>query len=333
MIAPAFLEELRARVPVSEIVGRRVKLRRAGREWKGLSPFNKERTPSFYVNDQKCFYHDFSSGKHGDIIDFIQETEGLTFHEAVERIANLAGMMMPDGKTPTAAPAPVAVPQKPVEDDSERIEAAVRENRLRKARRLWSLRQPMPGTIAERYFRMRGYDGALPATIGFLPASGGYPPAVIAAYGIATEPEPATPQYASEVLVIADKSVCGVHLIKLKADGSDRLREDGAKITIGKGIAAPIMLAPPNDGLGLAIAEGIEDALIAHQATGLGAWAAGGATRLPMLADTIPDYVECVTILVDDNEAGRIGANELAVRIHHRFGRIEILMTPIGADL
>jgi hypothetical protein len=125
-----------------------------------------------------------------------------------------------------------------------------------------------------------------------------------------------------------------VHLIKLKPDGSDRLRDDPkCKITIGKDIAVPIVLAPPNDGLGIAVAEGIEDALIAHQETGLGAWAAGGAARLPMLANAIPDYTECVTILVDDNEAGRRGATKLATRIHElRFGRIEVLMTPIGAD-
>ena len=65
---PQFLDELRARLPVSEVVGRRVKLKKAGREWKGLSPFQQEKSPSFTVNDQKGFYHDFSSGKHGNII-------------------------------------------------------------------------------------------------------------------------------------------------------------------------------------------------------------------------------------------------------------------------
>ena len=92
---PQFLDELRARLPVSEVVGRRVKLKKAGREWKGLSPFNKERTPSFTVNDQKGFFHDFSSGKHGDIFGFVMETEGVTFPEAVERLASLAGVPMP----------------------------------------------------------------------------------------------------------------------------------------------------------------------------------------------------------------------------------------------
>jgi DNA primase len=92
---PQFLDELRARLPVSEVVGRRVKLKRAGREWKGLSPFNQEKTPSFTVNDQKGFYKDFSSGKSGDIFTFVMETEGLSFPEAVERLAGVAGVPMP----------------------------------------------------------------------------------------------------------------------------------------------------------------------------------------------------------------------------------------------
>jgi DNA primase len=99
---PQFLDELRARLPVSEVVGRRVKLKRAGREWKGLSPFQQEKSPSFTVNDQKGFYHDFSSGKHGDIISFLMETEGVAFTEAVERLAQMAGMPLP-AATPDAA--------------------------------------------------------------------------------------------------------------------------------------------------------------------------------------------------------------------------------------
>jgi DNA primase len=92
---PQFLDELRARLPVSEVVGRRVKLKKAGREWKGLSPFNKEKTASFFVNDQKMAWFDFSSGKNGNIFDFIMQTEGLSFPEAVERLAQQAGMPIP----------------------------------------------------------------------------------------------------------------------------------------------------------------------------------------------------------------------------------------------
>ena len=97
-----FLDELRARLPVSDVVGKRVKLKKSGREWKGLSPFQQEKTPSFYVNDQKGFYHDFSSGKHGNIFDFVMETEGCSFPEAVERLAGMVGMALPVS-TPDAA--------------------------------------------------------------------------------------------------------------------------------------------------------------------------------------------------------------------------------------
>src|SRR3954465_11404650 len=92
---PQFLDELKARLPVSEVVGKRVKLTRAGREYKGLSPFNKEKTPSFFVNDQKQAWFDFSSGKNGSIFDFLMQTDGLTFPEAVERLAQMAGMPLP----------------------------------------------------------------------------------------------------------------------------------------------------------------------------------------------------------------------------------------------
>ena len=92
---PAVLDEIRARVPVSRIVARRVSLKRQGREFIGLSPFNKERTPSFTVNDEKGFYHCFSSGEHGDIFAFIMKAEGLSFAEAVEQLAGEAGVALP----------------------------------------------------------------------------------------------------------------------------------------------------------------------------------------------------------------------------------------------
>jgi DNA primase len=99
---PEFLDELRARLPVSEVVGKRVKLKKAGREWKGLSPFQQEKTPSFFVNDQKQAWFDFSSGLNGNIFDFLMKTEGVTFPEAVERLAAMAGVPLP-AVTPDAA--------------------------------------------------------------------------------------------------------------------------------------------------------------------------------------------------------------------------------------
>ncbi len=91
----SFLDDLKARLPISQVVRRRVKLAKAGREWKGLSPFNAEKTPSFFVNDQKMAWFDLSAGKNGNIFDFVMETEGLSFPEAVERLAAEAGLPLP----------------------------------------------------------------------------------------------------------------------------------------------------------------------------------------------------------------------------------------------
>ncbi|MEQ8701402.1 MAG: DNA primase, partial [Bauldia litoralis] len=90
-----FLDELRNRLPVSDLVGRRVKLRKHGREHTGLCPFHNEKSPSFTVNDDKGFFHCFGCGAHGDVIGFAMQTEGLTFPEAVEKLAGMAGLQIP----------------------------------------------------------------------------------------------------------------------------------------------------------------------------------------------------------------------------------------------
>lgn len=90
-----FVDELKARLKPSDVIGRKVKLNRQGKEWVGLSPFTNEKTPSFYVNDSKGIFKDFSSGLGGDVIKFVQETERLSFMEAVERLAEEAGLELP----------------------------------------------------------------------------------------------------------------------------------------------------------------------------------------------------------------------------------------------
>ncbi|MAU40276.1 MAG: DNA primase [Kordiimonas sp.] len=95
---PDFLDELRARLPLSDVVGRRVKLIRRGREHSGLCPFHNEKTPSFTVNDDKSFYHCFGCGAHGDVIKFVMETEGLSFPETIERLAEQAGLAIPESR-------------------------------------------------------------------------------------------------------------------------------------------------------------------------------------------------------------------------------------------
>ena len=93
--SPQILDEIRARLPVSQVVARKVPLKKKGREYAGLSPFKTEKTPSFFVNDQKGFYHCFASGEHGDIFTFLIKTEGVSFPEAVERLAAEAGVDLP----------------------------------------------------------------------------------------------------------------------------------------------------------------------------------------------------------------------------------------------
>ena len=95
-----------------------------------------------------------------------------------------------------------------------------------------------------------------------------------------------------------------MHITRLAPDGLGKAGTDTDKIMVGLSACSPIVLAPPNDLLGLAITEGIEDALSAHIATGLGAWAAGAASFLPALAAAIPAYVECITILADNDPDG-----------------------------
>ena len=92
---PAFLDELRVRLPLSGIVGKRVRLLRAGREFKACCPFHNEKSPSFYVNDDKQFYHCFGCGAHGDVIGFTMRHDGLSFPEAIESLAAQAGLSVP----------------------------------------------------------------------------------------------------------------------------------------------------------------------------------------------------------------------------------------------
>jgi DNA primase len=87
-----YLEEIKQRIKVSDIVGSSVQLKRRGREFVGLSPFSKEKSPSFTINDEKGFYHCFSSGEHGNIFDFLVKVEKLNFGDAVRKLAAKAGM-------------------------------------------------------------------------------------------------------------------------------------------------------------------------------------------------------------------------------------------------
>jgi DNA primase len=94
-LSPQFLDELRARTTLSALIGRTVKLQKAGREYKACCPFHKEKTPSFYVNDEKGFWHCFGCAVHGDAIRWMTDNRGLPFMDAVKELADAAGLEVP----------------------------------------------------------------------------------------------------------------------------------------------------------------------------------------------------------------------------------------------
>jgi Toprim domain len=166
-----------------------------------------------------------------------------------------------------------------------------------KARWLWQHSQSIVGSPAETYLRKRRHISCpLPATLGFLPSHNNhYHPALIAIFGDSTD-------------------IVGVHLTKLRPDGSDKAGTDSDKIMIGSSMGQPIIVAPHDDDT-LIISEGIEDGLTAHQATGYGAWAAGSASRLPALADVVPSSIKLITVIVDNDEAGSTNSTKLIQKL------------------
>jgi hypothetical protein len=147
----------------------------------------------------------------------------------------------------------------------------------------------------------RGYHGPVPPTLGYLPANGKHPPAMIGAFGFCDEPEPGR--------ITPPVVVNGVHLTRLTMQG-DKAPIDPVKIMLGPTAGLPVVLAPVNDGLGLAITEGIEDGLSVFEETGLGVWVAGSAGNMPKIAAALPSYVECVTIFAHRDENGLRFAKE-----------------------
>jgi DNA primase len=142
---PGFLDELRARLSLSDVVGRKVSLkRRSGSEYAGLCPFHNEKTPSFTVNDKKGFFHCFGCGEHGDAVGFVMKTEGLSFPESVEKLAREVGL-----------PVPRATPAE--RDRAER--ASTLQQVVEEAARWFQKQLRLPaGRFGLDYLRGRGLD-------------------------------------------------------------------------------------------------------------------------------------------------------------------------------
>jgi DNA primase len=152
-LSPQFLDELRARTSLSALVGRTVKLQRAGREWKACCPFHKEKTPSFTLSDEKGFYHCFGCSAHGDAIRWLTDARGLSFMDAVKELADAAGMELP-------APDPAA---------QQKAERAAGLYEAMEAAQRWFEEQlgGLEGGAARDYLRQRGVDEAAVRKFGF----------------------------------------------------------------------------------------------------------------------------------------------------------------------
>jgi DNA primase len=152
-LSPQWLDELRARTSVSALVGRTLKLQRAGNEWKACCPFHNEKTPSFYVNDDKGFWHCFGCGVHGDAIRWLTDARGLPFMDAVKELAEAAGMEVP-AADPRA---------------QERAERAAGLHEAMEAAQRWFEEQlgGIEGAEARAYLEKRGIADATRRRFGF----------------------------------------------------------------------------------------------------------------------------------------------------------------------
>ncbi|MBA2920104.1 DNA primase [Sphingomonas sp. MAH-20] len=145
-LSPAFLDELRTRTLLSALVAKTVKLQRKGREFAACCPFHNEKTPSFYVNDEKGFYHCFGCGAHGDAIRWMTDQRGLPFIDAVKELAQAAGMELPAPDAREAA----------------RAERARSLHDVMAAAAAWFEEQynGLPGAAARAYVERRGITDA-----------------------------------------------------------------------------------------------------------------------------------------------------------------------------
>ncbi|MEZ2144930.1 toprim domain-containing protein [Bradyrhizobium sp. DN5] len=276
----------------------------------------------FGVNLKKGLFNCRGCGTGGgDAIALVQFLDGCDFVRAVETLVGPP----PNGRTETddeRRTREQGAIERRERLERERIEREGREaeelrRQHQKASWLWSQRQPIGGTVAELYVReARGITCPLPPTLWFLaPRKPEHHPAMIAAFALPHEVEPG--------LLGEPRGVEAVHLTLLKPDGSGKADVDEPKIVVGSPGSLPIVLAPPNDLLGLAITEGIEDGLSVFEATGCGVWVAGSAPRMPRLGAAIPSWVECITICADDDKAGRKNAYALAELLDQR-GDVEV---------
>ena len=294
------LPSLKARLRLSAIIGKTLKLARRGGDWWGDCPFHPEKTASFSVNDVKAFYHCFGCHAHGDVLDWWQKTESMGMADAVERLKQEAGEVTPWREEARSHKA----------DDAEAL--AKREQ----ARAIWAASQPIGGTIGETYLRSaRRIRLGLPEWLRFhprLPIGAGegetWPAMVAGVIGL-------------------DGQVLAIQRTFLARDGSGKAVIQSPKRSLGPLADGAVRLGPP--ALTLGIAEGIETGLSAMELFAVPVWCALGSNlaRIGLLAT-----VRNVVIFADRGEAGEAAADKAKIAFRLAGRKVAVRFPAIGKD-
>jgi DNA primase len=286
MIGRDDLADLKSRLRLSDYVGRRVKLSPGNGDRFGLCPFHDEKSGSFTVNDAKGFYHCFGCAAHGDILDWWQKADGLSFVDALEKLRQEAGALPP------------RAPDRREPGDEDRDAAA----KWQAARDIWKASQPIGGTLAETYLRdvrRIGIElsGSLLFHPGLLAGEGVTFPAMVAA------------------VTDANGSIVAIQRTFLAPDGSGKAAIERPKRALGPVKLGAVKLGPAAATMG--IAEGIETGLSAQELFHVPVWCALGSDLARI---ELPPLARNVAIFADKGEAGERAA-ALAVETFGKQGR------------
>jgi len=312
LIPQHVVDQIRDVLPPSAVIGKHVRLRKAGREWKGLSPFNQERTPSFFVNDDKRFWHDFSSNQSGDVFAYFVRAQGMAFREAVRICADMAGISLPAAGADAHGAAPMSA-------EAMAKTAAAREERQRAELEQEAAREIRMSNLAKSIAR---------DCRAFTPGDGSPPSLFLEGRGleIMADASPRALLYhpACPFRDDADNEVFYPALIGLYRDIlTDRVMAISRRplTPYGQSLSKPVSLGPtrgcvikltPDEAVcqGLHLAEGITSALAATMLGMVPIWATGGTgnmAKFPVLAG-----IAALTIIADNDKsgAGQAAANE-----------------------
>ncbi len=292
------LADLKARLSLSAYIGRSVRLSPGKGDRFGLCPFHAESTGSFTVNDRKGFFHCFGCQAHGDLLDWWQRHDGMSFAEAVEKLRREVGAPSPSSAGVRQAPPPALRDR---EDDPETLQ------RQAAARDIWRASAPIGGTVAETYLRhARGISIPLPACLRFI---AGETPMLVAA------------------VTDGAGGVVAVQRTFLKADGSGKAAMARPKLALGPVGRGAVRLAPPAATIG--VAEGIETGLSAMELFRVPVWCVLGSNLARVV---MPPAVHNVVIFADRGAAGEAAATKAREAFHDQRRRVAVRFAELGKD-